>query len=271
LPTLIALAGAGSLISQRLSDELAELKKKAKIEKAVTMTVPAQNVRESPVVDRSTEEWFVSPPGRFIISPIGTALSGKTVITPSTVLVHGQSLWEKMRESQDVANGSLLGLEAARRSYEIPLLEYSYAAQHPNQGKTDFWSRTREAQAMAEFAANIKPAFTTMQTEPVASTVGRQTNKNISQVMVTEGAEAKDGESLTRRAKDRLSKPYVVEPSVRRASTVSPATDGMSPVIPTIDIIEPDEAAEEDLRDLERKISRILSEQLSRYYGTSQM
>jgi hypothetical protein len=271
LPTLIALAGAGSLISQRLSDELAELKKEAKIEKAVAMTRQAQNVNEWPVVDRSTQKWFVSPPGRFVISPTGTVLSGKPVITPSTVLVNGQSLWEKMRESQDVANGSLLGLEAARRSYEIPLLEYGYAAQHPKQGKTDFWSRTRKAQSIAEFAANIKPAFTTMQTELVPSTVGRQTNKNISQSMVTEGAEAKDGESSTRRARDRLSKPYLVEPSVPGGSTVSAATDRMSPAIPTIDIAEPDEAAEEDLRDLERKISRILSEQLSRYYGTSQM
>jgi hypothetical protein len=205
LPTLIALAGAGSLINQRLSDELAALKKEAKIEKAVAMTRPAQNVREWPVVDRSTEELFVSPPGRFVISPIGTALLGKPVMTPSTVLVHSQFLWEKMRESQDVANGSLLSLEAASRSYELPVLEYSYAAQHPKQGKTDFWSRTREAHG------------------------------------------------------------------ARGSSTVSPATDRMSPVIPTIDITEPDDAAEEDLRDLERKISRILSEQLSRYYGTSQM
>jgi hypothetical protein len=31
------------------------------------------------------------------------------------------------------------------------------------------------------------------------------------------------------------------------------------------------DTAEEDLRDLERKISRILSEQISRYYGSSKV
>ena len=128
LPTLIALAGAGSLISQRLGDELVALKKEAKIEKAVAMTRPIQNIRELPAVEGSAEALFASPSGRFVMAPVGAVLSGKPVIALNTVLVHSQSLWEKIRETQDVTSGAVLGLEAAKRTYELPILEHGYAA-----------------------------------------------------------------------------------------------------------------------------------------------
>jgi hypothetical protein len=272
LPTLIALAGAGSLISQRLGNELVALKKEAKIEEAVAMTRPVQNIRELPAVEGSAEAWFASPSGRFVMAPVGAVLSGKPVIALSTILVHSQSLWEKIRETQDVTSGAVLGLEAARRTYELPILEHGYAApQYPKRRKTDFWSRAREAQAMAEFAANTQVAFAAMQAELALSAIGSQMGKQISQMMATEEAETKGRESSTKRARARLSKPYPIEPSIRRAPPVSPPAARTSPEIPAFDETEPDEAAEEDLRDLERKISRILSEQLSRYYGTSRM
>ena len=271
LPILIALAGAGSLISQRLSDELVALKKEAKIEKAVAMMRPVQDTRELPAVEGSAEAWVVSPSGRFVIAPVGAALPRKPAAL-NAVPVRSQSLWDKILETQAVTNGAVLGLEAARRAYELPILGYSNAApQYPKRGKTDFWSRAREAQAMAEFVVNTQEALAAMQAELALSAIGSQMGKQISRMMAIEEAEAKARESSAKRARARLSKPYPFEPSVRNTPPASPPAVRTGHEIPTIDVTEPDETAEEDLRDLERKISRILSEQLSRYYGTSRM
>jgi hypothetical protein len=271
LPTLIALAGASSLISQRLSDELVALKKKTKIEKIGAMTRPVQNIRELPAIAGSVEAWLTSPLGRFVKTPASAALSGTTSIAASTIFAHGQSLLKKTREAQDLTKVATLGLESARRTHELLIPEPGYTApQYPKRGRTDFWNRIREAQAMAEFAANTQAAFTALQAELAMSTIGSQIGKQLSQIMATE-EEAKAKESSIKRARARLSKPYPIEPSGLRAPPVSPIATRAKPEIPTFDVTEPDEADEEDLRDLERKINRILSEQLSRYYGTSRM
>jgi hypothetical protein len=65
--------------------------------------------------------------------------------------------------------------------------------------------------------------------------------------------------------------PYVprAPPNPQRASNRPiPVT---SPVQNVVNLTVSAESTEEDLRDLERKISRILSEQISRYYGSTRM
>jgi hypothetical protein len=65
---------------------------------------------------------------------------------------------------------------------------------------------------------------------------------------------------------------YTVEPYVPSAPSLppSPRPKTMSPTIQNaINVTLSAETAEEDLRELERKISRILSEQIGRYYGSS--
>jgi hypothetical protein len=72
-----------------------------------------------------------------------------------------------------------------------------------------------------------------------------------------------------------LTIPYALEPSTSYAEAVSQRPLIQSAMSPTSqDIIKVNvfaDTAEEDLRDLERKISRILSEQISRYYGSSRI
>jgi hypothetical protein len=199
LPTLIALAGAGSLISQRLSNELTALKKEAQIEKAATMMRSVQNTQEMTTVEESTETWIVAPSGRFVIAPGNAALPGEPVIAPSAVPMRSQSLWDKIRAAQAIAKTPLFDLEATQP---------------------------------AVIHARV---------------------------------------SSPRRSRAKSIEAYPIEPSVRKSPPVSPSATRTSHEIPAIDVTESDEAAEEDLRGLERKISRILSEQLSRYYGSSRM
>jgi hypothetical protein len=72
-----------------------------------------------------------------------------------------------------------------------------------------------------------------------------------------------------------LTFPYTIEPYTSSAPPVSlpPRRPSpiSSPIQDTINLTISAETAEEDLRDLERKISRILSEQISRYYGSSRI
>jgi hypothetical protein len=69
--------------------------------------------------------------------------------------------------------------------------------------------------------------------------------------------------------------PHVIETYTPTAPPVPPPPSRPSPVSSTIqntiNLTVSAETAEEDLRDLERKISRILSEQISRYYGSSRI
>jgi hypothetical protein len=69
--------------------------------------------------------------------------------------------------------------------------------------------------------------------------------------------------------------PHVIETYTPRAPPVPPPLSRPSPLSSTIqntiNLTVSAETAEEDLRDLERKISRILSEQISRYYGSSRI
>jgi hypothetical protein len=66
-----------------------------------------------------------------------------------------------------------------------------------------------------------------------------------------------------------------VEPFLQKAERLPrsppPLVSAMPAVHDTINVSLSTETAEEDLRDLERKISRILQEQMSRYYGSSRM
>jgi hypothetical protein len=70
-----------------------------------------------------------------------------------------------------------------------------------------------------------------------------------------------------------LSSASFTEPYITPASKVKPRS--LAPIVPanpaihdTINLSVSVDSTEEDLRDLERKINRILSEQLSRYYGS---
>jgi mRNA-degrading endonuclease RelE of RelBE toxin-antitoxin system len=72
-----------------------------------------------------------------------------------------------------------------------------------------------------------------------------------------------------------LTTPYTLEPYTPQAETVSQQPLIQSPISPasqdTINVNVFANTAEEDLRDLERKIRRILAEQISRYYGSSRI
>jgi hypothetical protein len=72
-----------------------------------------------------------------------------------------------------------------------------------------------------------------------------------------------------------LSIPYTPEPYTPHAEAVSQQPLIQSAISPTsqdtINVNVFADTAEEDLRDLERKIRRILSEQISRYYGSSRI
>jgi hypothetical protein len=69
--------------------------------------------------------------------------------------------------------------------------------------------------------------------------------------------------------------PSTIEPYVPRApSRPPPSARTMpvtSPIQNVVNLTVSAESTEEDLRDLERKISRILSEQISRYYGSTRI
>ncbi len=72
-----------------------------------------------------------------------------------------------------------------------------------------------------------------------------------------------------------LAAPSALEPYAPSAPPVSLPPRRPPPVAPTaqtaVNLTISAETAEEDLRDLERKINRILSEQISRYYGSSKL
>jgi len=78
---------------------------------------------------------------------------------------------------------------------------------------------------------------------------------------------------LTKLAKAAPALLPTLEPFVPGVPSVPPPPARVSPVGPTIqntfNLTISAESAEEDLRDLERKVSRILSEQIRRYYGST--
>jgi hypothetical protein len=69
--------------------------------------------------------------------------------------------------------------------------------------------------------------------------------------------------------------PSTIEPYVPRAPSGPPPSARTvpltSPIQNVVNLTVSAESTEEDLRDLERKISRILSEQISRYYGSTRI
>jgi hypothetical protein len=69
--------------------------------------------------------------------------------------------------------------------------------------------------------------------------------------------------------------PSTIEPYVPRAPSGPPPTARTmpmaSPIQNVVNLTVSAESTEEDLRDLERKINRILSEQISRYYGSTRI
>jgi hypothetical protein len=269
---LLALAGAGSLINQRLNRELTVLTKEARIGDSAAAMRSVQDTQEISSIGASTEEGIVAPSGRFVKASKNTPLQGEPVTVSRSVPLWA-SFWDKVQAAQAVAKLPLFDLETARRVYELTAQQYDFVAPQTIKGeKSDFWNRAREAHAMAEFVAKTGEASAAIQAELAMSAIRGQLINQTSQMLTAEGAEAQSRAASRESVGEGLSKQYPIEPGFGKAiPTSSPSSTRPIPEIQDFDVKESDEPAEEDLRDLERKISRILSEQLSRYYGSSRM
>ncbi len=285
LPTLLVLAGAGSLITHRLQREL------------TAFTKETQTLRSIPQISaRGTEG--VAPAKAFgaaSVSELANAIATE-FLTAATAIPASQTAIEATRRAAgarasqaaliagsvaavtELAAGLAAGASyraVAAQASKAALLEGSAAAMAEISAGilvAPYFKGTSEISARAITGATAR-ASRAATAALVASNVAA-----ISELAAGASAEAAVGTSAMAAAR-AISEAALTQsqpaatyiPSTPPVSQLPPKPPSGAPIAQNNLNFVPDETVdeEEDLRDLERKIRKILSEQISRYYGSS--
>lgn len=235
LPTVLALAGAGSLITHRLQHELVALSmEKETVRKPFSQISPGASSQVTPL--RTLGATAISE----IAKKIATGLYATALAAPASRAVAEAQISEAALIAGSVAAVSKLTAGLAEgASYKAVAAQASRAALIAG-----------SAAATAELSARIIGAYyIEAATETSAGTSAR----------------IAFGDALTqsRQPETHIQSPLPVSHQLLKPLSIAPIIQN------NLDSITDEASEEEDLRDLERKIKKILSEQISRYYGSS--
>jgi hypothetical protein len=246
LPTMLALAGAGSLIAYRLQRELTALTRKTQTAKNVFAQIPTATKGRLVHAEAS---------GTTSVSELTSEIAAKFLSVASAVPAGKTTVEATRRPSQTAL---IAGSVAAITEASAVLLGAPYVKATAETSKTV--AKATALASRAATAALVASSFVAM-----------------SELYAGASAEAAAGTSAiaaTRAFSEAAlaqSHPAAYIPNVPPVSQLPSKPLSAAPVIKNNLNFEPDETLEEeeDLRDLERKIRKILSEQISRYYGSS--
>jgi len=246
LPTMLALAGAGSLIAHRLQRELTALTRKTQTATNVFAQIPTATKGGLVHAEAS---------GTTSVSELTSGIAAKFLSVASAVPAGKTTVEATRRPSQTAL---IAGSVAAMTEASAVLLGAPYVKATAETSKT--LAKATALASRAATAALIASSFVAM-----------------SELYAGASAEAAAGTSAIAAVRAfseaalAQSHPAAYIPNVPPVSQLPSKPLSAAPVIKNNLNFEPDETLEEeeDLRDLERKIRKILSEQISRYYGSS--
>jgi hypothetical protein len=282
LPTMLALAGAGSLITQRLQNELAVLTRVAPPTRAETTTSGELGWAASRIVPAKAYQPFAELYEDQIAEAEGRAAFEAVTSEANIKAARAARIAGSAAAVLELARGMLAGAsvrEAATEASKAAAMASAVAT--VGELVVSLQSATT-AKAVAETSAQ---AIATTQVSRIAlagqmlATGVAQAISELSAETSAEAAGLSSGRIAAGEARElALTQPHHVQPYIPIEPSVPPAAPKLSPLVPEIKgavSLAMEEKAvedeEEDLRDLERKITRIISDQLSRYYGCSRI
>jgi hypothetical protein len=273
LPTMLALAGAGNIITQRLQGELTKLSGKF----ALPISPIVNPVLEAMKAGVTSTNGL----GRPIVLPIAAIIANQLISAVSEVP-------EEKRGSEKVAAGSIAAVSEIAAGF---VLGASYRASAARASKATLIAGNivalGEANSTLLGAPHMRATSDASNTFIKATSRASQTATAImvassyavlSKLYAGASAEEKAGASALDAARS-LTKAALTQslPATTNVPTLSPISKLQSkplsvmPATKSYVEFEGEEMIEdeEDLRGLERKIRKILSEELSRCYGSS--
>jgi hypothetical protein len=278
LPTVLALAGAGSLITHRLQHELVALSMENKtIRKPFSQISTGASGQVTPV--RTLGTTAISE----IAKEIATGLYAAAIAVPASRAVAEAQTSEAALIAGSVAAVSYLtsGL-ASGASYKVVAAQASRAALIAGSAAATAELSARlmgvyYLEAAAETSSKAFARATAKASQAAAIALVSSNATAISELASGASAEADAETSAVSGARiafgDALTQSRQPERPIQSSLPVSPKPSkplSIAPIIQnSLNSITEEASEEEDLRDLERKIKKILSEQISRYYGSS--
>jgi hypothetical protein len=316
LPTVLALAGIGSLITHRLARDTSPSEEASKEKTVLISKLPSPSVStgvwqlSSGVLSNISEQQkpffeiaeilsqyssapttssfpMIESPScfRVYVSSLASIVPAKTNL-PINEVIPSLTSWiyevaEALRRTGVPLSAVPIAASEAEKVVNETLINAApsqWAAQPQVEG--DVVGEQRKASTLptvlalagAESLINrqLQNALTILRKESTAMQLSDQRYSGIN-ILGTSGIQKTNKQT---RVKDGLIVQYPIEHKADTVIPISllPRTNRFrSPAQDSIGVKSAEEEAEEDLSDLERKISKILSEQLSRYYGTSKL